>query len=109
MNELDTKYTIVAYERHDNGEEPPTYEFVSCWVRSLDHENYERKLYRALSLAISAINDASDGACVVAYLRADGADEDEGCSYAVIALEQEPGRGATFWTGDEIAEQIQLW
>jgi len=110
-SELETRqrYTVVAYERHDRGENPPDYEFLSCRERFLDTTNYERKLYKELALALDDASPGHDGVCVVAYLRADGADEFEDSSYGVIAIEQEPGRGASWHVLDEIAEQIQLY
>lgn len=103
------QYAVVHYARHES-EEGVDYEFLSWRGVLLDHANYERKLYRELAHALddSATID-HDGIEVVAYLKADDATSFEGSSYAVIAIEQTPGRGATFWVGDEIAEELQLW
>lgn len=103
------RYAVVAYERHDRGENPPDYEFLSCRERFLDTTNYERKLYKELALALDNASPGHDGVYVVAYLRADGATEDEDSSYGVIAIGQEPGRGASWDVLDEIAEQVQEW
>ena len=100
---------VASYMRHDKGEEPAEYEFMYATGRALNDENYERKLYRELAWALADATDEHDGVCVVAYATADDTNEFEGSSYAVIAYEQQPGRGVTVWIGDEVAEQIQLW
>lgn len=110
MFEHKTHVLLVAYERHDNGEEATEYEFLYKRGRSLTEENYERRLYSELAFALDEASvDDHDGVCVVAYERCDGATKFEDSSYAVVAFEQQPGRGVTVWSGDEVAEQIQLW
>ena len=105
-SELDERrqYAVVHYARHES-EEGVDYEFLSWRGVLLDHANYERKLFRELAHALddSATID-HDGIEVVAYTD-DGPDR----LRAVIAIEQTPGRGATFWIGDEIAESIEKY
>jgi hypothetical protein len=82
---------------------------MSARTRSLSARNYERKLLSDLAFAYENMGSDADGVEVVAYERADGANDFEGSSYAVIAWEKEVGRMPTQWVGDEISESIQLW
>jgi len=108
MFETPTVCCIVAYEKF-NGGDLPRYEFMSSRTCLLSARNYERKLLNELAFAYSNMGSDADGVEVVAYAKADGADEFLDSSYAVIAWEKEVGRMPTQWVGDEIAESIQLW
>jgi hypothetical protein len=97
-----TRCVLATYEVHDAGE-GRSYEFVSCRQRVLSADNWQRKLNFELE------HTDVDHATVVAYERADGSTSFEGNSYAVVAIEREPGGKVTEWYGDEIAEEIQYW
>lgn len=99
---------IVVYERYED-EDTPRYEYMHHRGRFLSYENYERKMTSDLEFAARQASDNCSGVIVVAYVACDGATSYEDNSYAVVAVERMFGRSTTWYIGEEIAEEIQLW